>query len=456
MRKLPLSFTKFSLEPGNLMRNYHSLKIERPVILDFEIVDGIEDHLQSLNISQTTLKNSEIFKAFFEKLKLLNILVLSRIQIDVDKEATEVIKLPPVKERHLKKLEMTQVDHRLLSLIPVFQVLELEIIDGNNNGDSEAMTNFLQSQNKLKSLTIENLSDAPSAIFEAGRKLEINFKLTKLSVLFSNIRNVDKFDENFISFLRTQATSLKKLKVEGSLSPNVYKFIVKTCETLEELEININELPQEHSFYNFIIGTNVVLKTLRLNGTITRSNLIGFKGILTHYQSVRGISLADTDSFVANDVFQLLSTIPRKLNDLSVLNLHGSFTANVVFPALTHFSIKILHSIEQWIAFISRNESLEMLSVGWIKRDQFTPQVIREITELPNLHHLKFGGRFIACKRIYEVIKRDYKNLRTLELMVANYEEIKNIRFVFPSNKSLWLPLCLYFDEGSDREPLND
>lgn len=91
-----------------------------------------------------------------------------------------------------------------------------------------------------------------------------------------------------------------------------------------------------------------------------------------------------------------------------------------------------------------------------MKRDQFTPRVIREITELPNLHHLKFGGRFIVCKKIFEVIKRDYKNLRTLELMVANYEEIKNLRFVFPANRSLWMPQCLYFDEGSDREPLND
>lgn len=437
------------------MRNYYSLKIERPAILDFEKLDGIENHLQSLTVSYTTLKNTNDLRIFLEKSKLLTTLVLIRVQIDGDNDADEDIKTALIEENILKKFEMIQVDHRILNHIPDFQVINFDIIDGKNTCDSNALTCFLGKQKKLKSLTLENLSDAPSAIFETDRKLDINFQLKKLSVLFSSIRNVDKFEENFIPFLRTQATSLKKLKVEGSLSPNVYKFIVKNCENLDELEINVNEVPQENSFYSFL-GSNVNLKTLKLNSTITRSNLVGFKGILTHYQSVQAISLADTDSFVANDVYQLLSTIPRKLRDLSVLNLHGSFTASVVFPALTHFSIKILHSIEQWTAFISRNESLEMLNVGWIKRDQFTPLLIQEITELPNLRHLKFGGRFIACKRIYEVIKRDYKNLRTLELTVANYEEIKRLRFVFPSNKSQWRAQCLYFDEGSDREPLND
>lgn len=179
--------------------------------------------------------------------------------------------------------------------------------------------------------------------------------------------------------------------------------------------------------------------------------------MLTTYPNVEKIYLADTDGFVANDVFHMMSVRLRKLTHLSVLNLHDSFSSpDVVFPSLKQFSIRILNKIEQWKTFITTNDSIESLSVGWIKRDQLTPRTVSEITDLPNLVHMKVGGRFIVCKRVFDVIKVDYRKLRVLEFMVANYEEIKTLRFIFPLDKTLWTPKCEYFDEGSDREPLND
>lgn len=292
-------------------------------------------------------------------------------------------------------------------------------------------------------------------MFSADLSTKVNFKLKSLSTLFSHIREVDHFESNFLPFLKQHKQSMVKLKIEGSLSKEIFKFIVSAYTNLEELEINTNELPQELSFYDFL-KPNHSLKTLKLNGTVNRSNLNGFKGMLSHFSNIERISLADTDAYVPNDVFYLMSVKLPRLSNLSVLNLHESFAPDTVFPSLKNFSIRILNRIDQWKTFITNNQTLESLNVGWIKRDQFTPQIVEKIVALPNLRHLKFGGRFIASKRIFEVVKRDYKNLRTLELMVANYEEIKQLKFIFPLDKTLWRPQCTYFDEGSDREPLND
>ena len=464
-----MSFSKYIKDRENITRSYHSIRIERlDSMHNLNLIPEFSSHLQNLCISQTTIKNPAMLKKMLECLKLLKTLAFTRVQIEPEMDVHQDFPITSSKVLNsrleipsddlkltLKKLSMVQVDHRIIKFLPDYQVKNLEITDGTNRTDFGYLINFIRSQRKLDSLTIENLSDSPSALFEDEKYREINFKLKNLSILFSHIRDVDKFDENFVSFLKFQVASLEKLKVEGSLSLKVFKFIVGNFHAMKELEINVNELPQENSFYDFL-GSNCTLRILKLNGTLTRSNLNGFKGILGHYRGIERISLADTDKFVANDVFHLLSVRITRLNDLSVLNLHESFAPNVNLTSLTKFSIKILNNIAQWKAFIERNVSLEVLHVGWIKRDQFTPQIIQEISELPNLRHLKFCGRFTACKQIYEVLKVDYKNLRTLELTVGNYDEIKILKFIFPYDKRLWMPKCLYFDEGSNREPLND
>lgn len=436
------------------MRNYHSVKIENiDENADFTRFKAVGENVQSLEITHSTFRDIQSIREIFGSLRLLDNVKLVRVKVDCEIEDE-----PLNTSLTLKRLELVQVDHRLLNLLSNVQVISLEIIDANNRTDTESLVKFIAFQKKLNCLTIENLTEGSSmfdGMFDANESKNFKFKLKRLSTLFSHIRNIEKFEVNFISFLKPHVDSLRKVRVEGSLSPKVLKYMIAKLNIVEELEVNVNELPQESSFYDSL-KQNRSLKTLRLNGTITRSNLYAFKGIISHYQNIRKISLADTDKFVSNDVFQLMSSRLTNLNHICLLNLHESFTPNVIFSALKHFSIRILNEVDQWKAFVTANDSIESLKVGWIKRDQFTSATISEITSLPKLMHLKFGGRFIASKRIYDVIKCDYKKIRVLEFMVANYDEIKNLRFIFPLDKSLWKPQCEYFDEGSDREPLND
>lgn len=452
MAHLPLNYLRYIKDPEKLMRNFCAVRLEHlNDDVDLTAFSSLGEFIQHLTVSHCTFTNPKSLRLIFGNLKLLKNLVISRVVID----SKDVPDTSPAHEITLKKLSLVQADHRLLKYLSGMQVIDLEIVDSTNRTDRRSIVKFLSRQKKLTSLTIENLSDNECALFEFDASHEFTFKLKKLSTLFSHIRDVEKFDANFNAFMRLHLNTLEKLKVEGLLSPRICRMVISSLRNIVELEINVGELPQESSFYD-VLKPNHNLKVLKLNGTLKISNLSGFKGIVCHYPNIEIMSLADTDCFVPNDGFHLLSVKLKKLSSLSVLNLQETFSPDVTLPSLKSFSVRILNKIDQWKNFITLNESIELLKVGWIKRDQFTPEIISEITNLPGLRHLQFGGRFIACKRIHDVIKKDYKNLQTLELTVANYDEIKRMKFIFPSNRSLWMPECLYFDEGSDREPLND
>lgn len=438
---------RHSSDPGKLLRNYHSVKFDHfDDNVDFETFIKIGKSIQCLTISSVTFTNPQSLRRIFYSLKILKKLSLIKVSSGGELESVD---LPST----LMKLELTEVDHLILKYF-AFEVLELEIIDANNRTDEQSLANFLARQNNLEILTIENLSGGANVLFDNDNSSKFIFKLNQLSMLSSQNHVDEQSDANLGKFLKLHKDTIKQLKVKGSFSHQTYKTAIETFKNLQELEINVSELPQEISFYDFL-NPNRCLRLMKLNGTVTEINFNGFKGIVSHYVNVEQVFMADTDSFVSNDVFYLLSRLPN-LNHLSVLNVHENFSPDVIFPSLKYFSIRILKKIDQWKTFVTNNKTIESLNVGWMRRDQFSSKIIEEIIDMPNLQHFKFGGRFTVCKRSYDLIKNDYKNLRTLELIVSNYDEVHKLKFIFPINKNLWMPQCALFDEGSDREPLND
>lgn len=337
------------------MRNFCSVKLEHlNDNINLDSYKKLGEFVQHLTVTHSTFSNLRGLEVIFGNLRLLKNLVISRVVIDL-----EDVPAPDSLPKHkitLKKISLVQADHRLLKYLSNIQVIDLEIVDASNQTDSESIVEFLSLQKKLESLTIENLSDNECALFQFDASKRFTFKLKRLSTLFSHIRDVEKFDMNFIAFMKLHLDSLEKLKVEGLLSPQICRIIISSLHNIVELEINLGELPQESSFYD-VLKPNGSLRILKLNGTLARSNLSGFKGIVCHYPNVEMMSLADTDCFVPNDGFHLLSVKLRKLSSLSVLNLHNNFSPNVTLPSLKTFSVRILNKIDQWKSFITVNES---------------------------------------------------------------------------------------------------
>ncbi|KAG5676584.1 hypothetical protein PVAND_006407 [Polypedilum vanderplanki] len=457
MKKLPVNMKKLLLDyNGNISHNFHTLNIEHINIFNHDLHDylliSLGRSVQCLNISYCVI-NANHLKSLLENLIHLNELAITKSRISDD----PIIEKVNENEFKIKKFKVTHINNNILKYLNNIQVSEMEIIDANNYKiNHEYLIEFILRQKSMRSLIVEELNNNVNSLFLTNDLKHATFRLKKFTGLFcTNLTRHEFFNENLISFLNVHANSLETLKITGSsLSPNTYKFSISHLSNLYMLELNPNSIPQENSFYKNL-PKNTNLKVFHIESTITRTNINGVLQIIRHYSNISNLMFFDTDEFISNDLFYAISHELKFLLNLSVLNFNKNFIPTHKIQILNSFSIKILNDIDQFLNFITLNNTLEKINVGWIKRD-FGEEIVEKIITQPRLQYIKFGGRFIANKRIYEVISRDYKNLRTLELVVNNYDDIKNLKFIFPLDRNNFIPKCLYFEEFNDREPLND
>lgn len=461
MKMLPLKYSSLIQSDEKFSHNFHSLNIQHINYINFSksIFDqGLGNSLQCIEISYCQLGPRDL-KIIGSSFVNLNLLSLTKVKLLKDSVETDCDVLTNEKELILNKLILLKVDHEILDYMKNIQSNELEIIDCHENAvNPESLVKFISHQNHLISLNVSEMNYNVSVFFHQNISKYCKFRLKKFQSLFcSNHSHVHGFEDNLIKFLELQSKSLEDVKISGrSLPQNIYKFVVGSLNNLNTLEIEASSIPQESLFYDNM-AKNISIKTLIIYSTITKHNFNGLKGLLSHYPCINKLNLMDTDVFIANDLFQSIAYYFSNLKELVVLNFNKSFVPQSRIKNLEKFSIKIINNIDQLVKFITIHEnSLRNLSIWWITRD-FESKIVEQIISLPKLTNLKIGGRFIANKRIYETIRHDYKSLRTLHLIVNNYDEVKHLKFTFPMDKSIYKDVkCLYFTEDHDREPLND
>lgn len=105
-------------------------------------------------------------------MRLLRKMILVRVQLDSNDKIMPLDDVTLV----ITELQITQCDHRILNFFPKLQAHRLEIIDGHNKTDSQALCKFISQQKVLESLTIENLADGSGALF-GNYDSKFNFEL---------------------------------------------------------------------------------------------------------------------------------------------------------------------------------------------------------------------------------------------------------------------------------------
>lgn len=341
-----------------------------------------------------------------------------------------------------------------------FQIKHIDILDAHGNQPNAiVLHNFFLTQQKLESFSYSELSTNHINVpFNCtDNDFSYNFKLKKLSfMVMSNFKENIDLERNFLKFLKNQSSNVLDVRIFDKIPMPIYKYVVSNnFVNLNTLEILASNVPQEKSFYaNLKFSSN--LKILRIGSTITRDNIYGIKELFRLHCNIEKLLLNDSDEFIVNDLFFEMSSLLKKLTHLEIFKLQLNFRALATIKSLKHFSIKVPNDIEQWLRFILLHENLESISVMWFQRDFDANVITQIINRSGKIKHMTLGGRFIACKKIYDAIKHDYKNLRSLKMHVHNYDEVKCLNFTFPADKSSFNAKCEYFEENNDREPLND
>jgi hypothetical protein len=477
MNKMRLDYNRYLKdreEHSTFKMKHQNVKLE---LIDdslsekFDITDLT--NVQHIQISYCTLSGNDL-NHIFKNLRNLKKFELLRVLYNQDQnDACEFSE----NEIVLKSLMLIRTDHNVsdkfftilflltIHFLKIFSALRvqthhLKIIDCDNKQNNEKLIHFLEKQKKLESLHLVVFTGISTTIektlFDSvmDQDFDLKFPLKKLYIVFCSDNFTSKYKANVIKFLRVFKNSLESVNLHGALGSEIYKFVFDELKFLTTLTIDANNLPTDYTC-DENSKPNHNMKVLNISSIIRTSNYKSIVNIISNFPSVEKLNLSDTDSMVANDLYNMLQAKLKRLTHLTVLNFNKKFIPSGSFECLKSFTIKNLENVEQWLSFVMLHQTLETVHVGWIMRD-FEATAIEKVVQLPNLQVLKFGGRFTANKRIYEIIKRDNGNLKVLELEISNYDDVQKLTFTFPCDKKLFNPKCAYFDEGHDKEPLND
>ena len=397
-----------------------------------KVAESCGSRVRKLIMQDADFKSSSVLSNILLSMPLLEELEIRELR------CPEKFPLRSVKLNRLKVLKISNVDWKFFQYMKAPNVTTFEVDDSEMNisDDSvEFLTSFLKSSADLESLGIEEY--IIDKIFCSKAIKSFPLKLKKI-----DFQNNDLTDQHFARFLATQASSLEELEIQFG-SRDIYEVIFKEMKVLKTLRMNMDTLPTDKEFYDRLKP----IKSLKeIFSNFGFSDEVSAKGILGNCPNLEVLNVT-----MHGNGFDLLSFIAinnPKITTLSIKTLKGHTSPDIKFRSLKQLQLYEVKNIEFLLTFIRNNPALETLSIWWIDEDVLQPKDLDVLMDESNLRHLKFMGECETMKAIYDKLKVDYKNLKSLELSV-NYGSLTGmpvLYFEFPEDVTKWNPQCEYFD----------
>lgn len=344
----------------------------------------------------------------------------------------------PVTLYRLKTLKISNVDWKFFQHLNAPNITTFEVDDSEMNiseNSVEFIKNFLESSRGLESLGIEET--VIDKIFSSKSMRRFTFKLKKL-----DFQNNDQADRYFSKFLASQASSLEELEIQIG-SREIYDVIFRDMRCLKTLRMNMDTLPTDKEFYDRLKP----IKSLKeIFSNFGFSDEVSAKGVLGNCPNLEVLNVTmDSNGF---ELLPFIAINNPKITTLSIKALRDHISPDIKFESLKRLQLYEVRNVEFLLTFIRNNPAVETLSIWWIDEDVLQPKDLDILMEESNLKHLKFMGECETMKAIYDKLKVDYKNLKSLELCV-NYGSLTGmpvLYFEFPEDSNKWNPHCEYFD----------
>lgn len=111
----------------------------------------------------------------------------------------------------------------------------------------------------------------------------------------------------------------------------------------------------------------------------------------------------------------------------------------MLFNNLSTLNVVNIYNARLWINFILLHRQLENVSVGNVSSvGKITPEYFKLLVNHPSLRHLKFSGTSEVMKTIFNEIKDDYKNLKSVEFEIQ--PSVRKIVVHLPADRAFWHP----------------
>lgn len=329
----------------------------------------------------------------------------------------------------LKTLKVNYSSDDVLDLLQVKNLTALEVTHYENCG---FLARFLNELPALQSLTI----DHSAQMFQDDALTCVPFKLKKCGLR-------DKYgafrpnEDHLKKFLKLHEATLEQISLDLAIGINIHRLVFTEFKSLKHLELNVTNLPNDKSFYSCMPTLDRV-KTLKLQGKFRKHEVA--KAFLANFPSLLTLDLKDVATATWSSKFlKTIASVQKNLQHLSIRNFFEGTRTNLHFKNLKSVHVKIIHSASRWMNFVLSHTTLEKISVEGLEHGKLSTEEIESLLELPELRNLHFTGNVGNIKKIYEVVKKDFKNLEAIVFNIkTHHEKVVKMKIAFPSKNATW------------------
>lgn len=320
-------------------------------------------------------------------------------------------------------------------------------IFSNNYEGPQSLIRFLENCVKLE--TIETNSSSQAFSLELVGNFPFKLKTFKME-------DSEKFTQSCASrynILGLTSSSMSPLSIE--IKRNIAKFLVTQSSSLEELEVNVYNQDMFRTIWSLLPNLRVLrfkqfhfvpsddelrssvnnlknLKKIFFLEFPVHSNCFKF---LQHCPNLESLSLI-TDQRNFFNLSKICHYNP-KLKELSLESLSLSAAAN--FPCLEFLHVERFTNIGLLLSFLKINPNVDTLSIRIFNDGNRAEDVLALLLNVTHLRHLKFVGSFDGMKEIYDILKVNFKSIKSLELEIQKAGSTpRKVLIEFPDDPSQW------------------
>jgi hypothetical protein len=424
------------------------MKLERR-FQSFDVTFDESDYETSLKMfSQITSKSAPIkrlvlrniqfestndFLNMMRQMTSLEELELSKVTFKAKEAETNQAKRPklsevePVLMRKLETITLCESDSKALVNLIASKTASLRVksFDGENLRDD--LVNFMLPLKDLKSVNFDFLTHFK--LFRDPFPGKPLFKLTKWKTIDDSFHIIS---DELLIFFRPHMPTLKDLEI-NCVTKEFLLEILQKCQSLKRLKLYV-DIPTNVDFFEGLNPINGVSELI-VRGNI--QNAESTKAFLSLFPNLGKLKLSTyQDDAIISSLLPFINQINPDLRSLAICEL--TEVTNVKFNCLEFFSLAKIQSPKALIMFLMKNPTIETLCItSW--NENFN-SILKLLLNKTNVKHLQLSGELESMKAIFDKIKVDYKNLKTLELKIyiGTDDDIPIRRFEFPEDRSQW------------------
>lgn len=345
------------------------------------------------------------------------------------------ITLPHLK--HLKFHRRVKSCENFLDLITGVKSLKSLDLDVEKIEDRRMVVTFLNKHPDIESFTIG--SRMIENLFINDDITNIPFRLKKL-ILGGHLIGRREVGSSFADFLKLHEETLKFLRIEFGINNDFYQIVFTQFRNLTELEIFVTCLPSEKSFY-FCMSAMKNVKKLKVLGRFQKHEIA--KLFISNLPAIQDLDCRDLRTVKWFPKFlRTIATHQPDLQHLKIPNFYKGTPQNLHFQQLKSIYVSSIDQPQYWKNFVLNHDTLESIIVKKYEQSKLSVDDIESILNLPHLTHIRFNAKTrSAIKQVFDVVKKNYKNLRIAEFGInISGDKPETYRIYLPRDRKDWQP----------------